>query len=110
MKFTVTSRTSTIVAVAVGCAWWLGVSSAHSVEGGNEVRGTGSALIFATQRDYATDYGMRCEGGTEWEARSMEEGRAITLCMKEVPCPDAIGAVFKSGDEFAACMRRQHLH
>ena len=55
MKSTVMSRTSTIVAVAVGCGLWVVALPARSVEGIREERGLGATIIYVTHR---SDQGM----------------------------------------------------
>lgn len=102
MKFTVTSRIALIV--AVGCAWWVGVAPASSVEGGKDVKGwCGDAII----RDYAIDYEAMCKRGTDLPERCFEEMAAFTTCLDPNPCPKprVESAIHSAAQRFAACMK-----
>jgi hypothetical protein len=106
MKFTVTSRIALIVAVAVGCAWWVGVAPASSVEGRKDDWGWGSTITQVTQRDYKNDYIAVCEGGAAIVTKDFSEAKDVKLCFARYPCPSKTDAIpiHETAEGFADCM------
>ena len=112
MKSTVMSRTSTIVAVAVGCGLWVVALPARSVEGIREERGLGATIIYVTHRNYKWDYVNAAMNGVLVHGGSDEETEAIKECTGSlkgdlIPRPPA---VVDRGNEFADCMLKRYPH